>query len=326
MTGGPDAPDAADPPDVTVVVVTHNGPEWVERCLQALLVDARPAARTEVVAVDSASGPPTREVLARWAAREPQRLRVELSEENLGFARGCNLGASLGTGRRVLLLNPDAVVQPGAVDALVAALDADPGAGIMGGRTVRPDGVLDPSSCWGAPSLWSWTCFATGLSTAFKGSRVLDPESLGRWQRDTYRQVPVVTGCLLLTTRETWERLGGLDTDYFMYGEDADLSLRAAEAGLRPAITPDAVVVHAVGASSARKAHKVRLLMTGKATLARKRWPAWKARTGIVLLVAGATLRAAGERVRRTPQPVWRPLVADRSWTAGWTAAERVPA
>ena len=306
-------------PDVTVVVVTHNGPEWVDRCLQALLVDARPDASTEVVVVDSASAEPTRAVLARWAARAPQELRVELADDNVGFARGCNLGAALGTGRRVLLLNPDAVVRPGAVDALVAALDADPTVGIMGGRTVRPDGALDPSSCWGAPTLWSWFCFATGLSTAFKGSRVLDPESLGRWQRDTYRHVPVVTGCLLMTTRATWERLGGLDTDYFMYGEDADLSLRAAELGFRPAITPDAVAVHAVGASSSAKAHKVRLLMTGKATLARKRWPARRARVGVGLLLAGAALRGAGERVRRTDDPVWRPLLADRSWTAGWS-------
>ena len=307
-------------PEVTVVIVTHNGAQWVERCLQALLVDARPRVTTEVVVVDSASDEPTRQVLARWAQRPGTGLRVELAEENIGFARGCNLGASLGTGRRVLLLNPDAVVRAGTVDALVAALDADPAAGIMGGRTVRPDGTLDPSSCWGAPSLWSWLCFATGLSTVLKGSRTFDPESLGRWQRDTYRRVPVVTGCLLMTTRDTWERLGGLDTDYFMYGEDADLSLRAAELGMHPAITPDAVAVHAVGASSSHKAHKVRLLMTGKATLARKRWPARRARVGVALLLAGVALRAAAERVRGVPG-VWRPLLADRSWTAGWTGA-----
>jgi len=303
-------------PEVSVVIVTHNGAEWVERCLRALLVDAAPEVSTEVVVVDSASDAATREVLARWS----DRVVLDLWDENIGFARGCNRGAELATGRRVLLLNPDAVVRPGAVDALVRALDADPGAGIMGGRTVRPDGTLDPSSCWGAPTLWSWFCFATGLSTAFKGSRLLDPESLGRWQRDTYRRVDVVTGCLLLTTRETWDRLGGFDTDYFMYGEDADLSLRAAEAGLHPSITPDAVAVHAVGASSSRKAHKVRLLMTGKATLARKRWPAWKARAGVALLRTGVALRALGERVRRGGEPVWGPLWADRSWTRGYLA------
>jgi len=301
-------------PEVSVVIVTHNGPEWVDRCLRALLVDARPRVSTEVVVVDSASDAPTREVLARWA----DRVTVLWQAENVGFAQGCNLAVAVSTGQRVLLLNPDAVVRPGAVDALVRVLDADPGIGLLGGRTVRPDGTLDPSSCWGAPSLWSWACFATGLSTVFKGSPVFDPESLGRWRRDTFRHVDVVTGCLLLCTRGTWDALGGLDTDYFMYGEDADLSLRAAEAGLRPAITPEAVVVHAVGASSARRAHKVRLLMTGKATLARKRWSPWRARVGIGLLVAGAGLRGLGERLRHPPDPVWSPLLADRTWTAGW--------
>jgi hypothetical protein len=309
-------------PEVSVVVVTYNGPEWVERCLQAVVVDARPEVSTEVVVVDSGSGQETRDVLARWS----DRVTVLLQDENVGFARGCDIGVAASSGRRVLLLNPDAVVRPGAVDALVRALDAHPDAGIMGGRTVRPDGSLDPSSCWGAPSLWSWTCFATGLSTAFHGSRVFDPESLGTWQRDTFRRVDVVTGCLLMTLRETWDALGGLDTDFFMYGEDADLSLRAAERGFRPAITPDAVAVHAVGASSGHKAHKVRLLMTGKATLVRKRWSPWRARVGIALLVAGAALRGLGERVKRTRRPVWLPLLADRSWTRGWVPAQGVRA
>lgn len=304
-------------PEVSVVVVTYNGPEWVERCLQALLVDARPRAVTEVVVVDSGSGPATREVLARWA----DRATVLLQDENVGFARGCNIGVAASRGRLVLLLNPDAVVQPGAVDALVRTLDRHPEVGLLGGRTVRPDGTLDPSSAWGAPSLWSWACFATGLSAVFKRSPVFDPESLGRWQRDTFRPVDVVTGCLLMATRETWDGLGGLDTDYFMYGEDADLSMRAREAGFRPAITPDAEVIHAVGVSSGRKPHKTRLLMTGKATLAHKRWSRGRARVGVGLLLLGTALRAAGEAVRRVPDPAWRPLLADRSWTRGWAGA-----
>ncbi len=304
-------------PEVSVVVVTHNGPEWVERCLQALFVDARPDVATEVVVVDSGSGPATREVLARWA----DRATVLLQDENVGFARGCNTGVAASRGRLVLLLNPDAVVLPGAVDALVRTIDRHPEVGLLGGRTVRPDGTLDPSSAWGAPSLWSWACFATGLSAVFKRSPVFDPESLGRWQRDTFRPVDVVTGCLLMATRETWDRLGGLDADYFMYGEDADLSLRAREAGFRPAITPDAEVVHAVGVSSGRKPHKTRLLMTGKATLAHKRWSRGRARAGVALLLLGTALRAAGEAVQRVPDPAWRPLLADRSWTRGWAGA-----
>ena len=76
-------------------------------------------------------------------------------------------------------------------------------------------------------------CFSTLLSTVFKGSRVFDPESLGGWQRDTVREVDIVTGCLLLAPREVWDELGGFDERFFMYGEDGDLALRAAGLGLR---------------------------------------------------------------------------------------------
>ena len=225
----------------------------MERCLHALLVDARPNVPFEVVVVDNASDAPTREVLARWS----DRALVHLSEENLGFGRACNLSVTMTDADRIVLLNPDAVVLPGAIDALMGALDEYPGAGIVGGRTLRPDGSVDPSSCWGGPTLWSWFCFAVGLSTAFPRSRLLDPESLGAWQRDSASEVEIVTGCLLAAERTTWEKLDGFDERFFMYGEDADLSMRARSLGWRPRITPDAVVIHAVGASSRNKAHKL---------------------------------------------------------------------
>ena len=305
-----------DLPDVSVVIVSHNGVDWLARCLEAVTGAGRPTGTAEVVVVDSGSDPPAIELLESWA----DRVDVMITGDNVGFARGCNLGAARTRGRRVLLLNPDAVVRPGCIDALVRALDEHPEAGIVGGRTLRPDGIVDPSSCWGRPTLWSWFCFATGLSSMLRRSRLFDPESLGRWKRDTDREVDVVTGCLLMMHRITWERLDGLDESYFMYGEDADLSLRAAALGLRPRITPDAVAVHAVGASSGgnSSATKTRLLLTGKATLARRRWSPARARLGVGLLRAGVAARALGEVVRRSPAPRWLPLVRDPGWAAGW--------
>jgi GT2 family glycosyltransferase len=245
-------------------------------------------------------------------------VRLHYSEQNLGFGRACNLAVTLASAPRVVLLNPDAVVRPGCIDALVDALDRHPGAGIVGGRTVRPDGSLEPSSCWGRPTLWSLFCFATGLSTAMRGSAVFDPESMGGWARDTERRVDIVTGCLLAIDRSTWDLLGGFDERFFMYGEDADLSLRAHKMGFLPRITPQAVAVHAVGASSDRKAQKNRLLMTGKATLARTLWSGAGLRVALVLLEIGVIMRATGERLMRVQSPAWRPLQADRAWTRGW--------
>ena len=305
--------------DVSVVIVSHNGADWLERCLEAVTGAGKPTCSSEVVVVDSGSGQATLDLLKRWA----DRIDVVVAGENIGFAKGCNIGAARTHGRRVLLINPDALVRPGCVDALVRALDEHPDAGLVGGRTIRPDGSVDPSSCWGRPTLWSWFCFASGLSSVLRGSRLFDPESLGRWQRDTEREVDVVTGCLLITERTTWERLRGLDETYVMYGEDADLSLRAAAAGLHPRITPDAVAVHAVGASSGGNSSEVktRLLFTGKATLALLRWSPARARLGIGLLRTGVAVRALGELVRRTPAPRWLPLVSEPSWARGWQAS-----
>ena len=166
------------------------------------------------------------------------------------------------------------------------------------------------------------------LSTVFKNSRLFDPESLGGWERDTVREVGIVTGCLLLAPRAVWQRLGGFDLRFFMYGEDADLAMRAWAAGYRPAITPDSVVTHEVGVSSASRPDKLMMLMRGKVTLLRKHWRSPRRELGIRLLLAGVGLRAlaptsmTGKNGGRPGawREVWR---ARRGWLEGYPEAER---
>ena len=201
---------------------------------------------------------------------------------------------------------------------------AQPAPGVYGGRTLRPDGGLDPSSCWGAQTPWSALCFATGLSTAFHGHAILDPESLGRWQRDSVRDVGVVTGCLLLTSRAAWERLGGFDERFFMYGEDADLSARARRLGYAVRITPDATIVHVVGASSSNSAAKMSMVMKARATIMRKHWRRPARMFGLGCLLAGVGVRAAAAaalvRLRGAPPGVsWNGVWAERRvWIRGY--------
>ena len=304
-------------PDVSVVVVSYNALDWLEKCLAAVVGHGSTTGRRlEVIVVDNAS---PRQEVRDYLATDPLGVRVIQLETNVGFGRACNLGIASSTGRYVMLLNPDAVVTPGAVDALVDFFVADPGRGLVGGRTLRPDGTLDRSSCWAGPTVWSLFCAATGLTSAFRYSRWFDPESMGGWLRDSPREVDIVTGCLLLTSRELWDTLGGFDPDFFMYGEDADLSLRAREQGWRPSVTPESVVVHAVGASSSDKYAKHRLLMRGKASLLRKRWSPPRRSIGLALLAAGVGLRAAAERVRGHRDGTYARLWAERrEWLAGW--------
>lgn len=277
--------------DVGIILVTYNSADWIGRCLDSLpaALDGRQA---EVVVVDNASSDGSADLVAR----EHPEVRLIRSERNLGFSGGVNLGARASSAPWVLLLNPDMQARPGALRSLLEFAEKNPGHGVYGGRTLTVDGRTERSSCWGLPSLWSMACFALGLTTLFHHSRLFDPESLGRWDRDSVREVGMVTGCLLLVDRDDWERLGGMDERYFVYGEDADFSARARKLGLRPIITPDAEVVHAIGKSSNGPAGSMPLVLAGKVTYARTHFGR-AAAVVVALLRLGVFARALGSRV-----------------------------
>lgn len=301
---------------LSIVIVSYNTREATLACIESAVIAA--PSDTEIVLVDNGSRDGSADAVR---ARFPAAVVVEAGG-NLGFARGVNRGVSASSGEYVLLLNPDTISKPGSLSALVNFALEHPEYGIYGGRTLRPDGTTDPSSCWGAPSLWSLTCFATGLSTAFRRNRLFDPESLGRWDRDSVREVPVITGCLLLMRRDDWNALGGMDEVFFLYGEDAEFSLRAARAGLRPVIVPEAVIVHEVGGSTSSNGVKMSMVMAGKVTMLERSWSASRARAGIALLVFGTGLRAALERLTGR-HGTWRRVWSRRAdWKPGYPHAE----
>jgi N-acetylglucosaminyl-diphospho-decaprenol L-rhamnosyltransferase len=307
--------------DVSILLVTYRCRDAARACLASIGETTR-GLDCEVIVLDNASADGTDEMVRS----EFPSARLVASIENLGFGPGVNRAAVEASGEYLLLLNPDTVVHDRAVQNLLEFARARPEHGLYGGRTLDPDGRVNPGSCWGAPSLWSLFCFATALSTAFKGTRLFDPESLGSWQRDSVREVDIVTGCLLLVRRGLWEDLGGFDPRFFMYGEDADLALRARALGYRPAITPDAVVTHEIGVSSATREDKLLLLFRGKATLLHKHWSPLRRSLGLRLLVAGVGLRAleasvlgrfraaSGRRASFWPG-VWR---ARADWVRGY--------
>jgi GT2 family glycosyltransferase len=309
--------------DVSILIVTYRCRDEARACLRSIAATAH-SLEHEVVVVDNASGDGTAEMVRD----EFPEVKLLALDRNLGFAGGVNLAAESAEGEYLLLLNPDTEVHEGAVASLVAFARANPQHGLYGGRTLWPDGRVCAGSCWGQPTLWSLFCFATMLSSVFKGSRLFDPESLGGWERDSVREVGIVTGCLLLAPREVWRRLDGFDTRFFMYGEDADLSMRAWAEGYRPAITPDCVITHEVGVSSESRPDKLMLLMRGKATLLRKHWRGARRGLGLRLLLAGVAVRAFAPtrlRGRHGGQPgawreVWR---RRREWVQGYEESRR---
>jgi N-acetylglucosaminyl-diphospho-decaprenol L-rhamnosyltransferase len=312
---------------VSILVISYNTRDMTLACLRSVF-EQTTVASFEVIVVDNASGDESADAIER----EFPQVRLIRSADNLGFAVANNLAARNARGNFLLLLNPDTLVLDHAIDRLMAFAGERPNARIWGGRTLFGDGSLNPASCWRFMSLWSLFTLATGLTSLCRDSRLFNPEGYGGWRRDCVREVEIVTGCLLLIRRDLWDKLGGFDGSFFMYGEEADLCYRARELGIRPMMTPDATIIHYDGASDRMLSAKMTKLLSGKILFMRKHW-SWPRRTaGIVLLellvlarvlrtslmafVLGSRLHAAAQEWRQ----VW--MARDR-WTKGYSPLAR---
>lgn len=287
-----EGPAVTEPPELTVIVVSYECREMTLACLASLKAQTT-RTRYELIVVDNAS---TDGTVSALNDAHPD-LTVAALRRNVGFAQANNAAARAARGELILLLNPDTVILNGAVDRLVAFARARPQARIWGGRTIFADGALNPTSCWRAQDLWSVFCRMTGLASMFSRSPLFNREGYGGWARDDERAVDIVTGCFLLIERRLWEDLGGFDPAFVMYGEEADLCLRARRLGARPRVTPTAEIVHHGGGSQKVRSDKIIRLLRAKLTLIQRHWR-WPARPlGQALLVLWPGVRVLASRV-----------------------------
>jgi GT2 family glycosyltransferase len=310
----PDPTLPAPPPLVSILVISYNTKAMTLACLASIAAETRVA--HEVIVLDNASPDGS---AAAIAVAHPEA-RLIASPVNHGFARGNNLAAREARGRYLLLLNPDTLVLDGAIDRLAGFAERTPAAGIWGGRTVFPDGSLNPMSVFGDQTLWSVFCRTSGLALAFKGSPVFNPEDIGGWARDSERAVDVVQGCFFLIRRDLWDTLGGFDASFVMYGEEADLCRRARAGGARPRMTPEAQIVHHAGAASRLRSDKAILVLKARITLARRHLPAWQRPLAVGLIRLWPLSRSLGGTLIGALTGRRRGTEAAAHWGAVWRA------
>lgn len=232
----PDAPLSVD-----VVMVGYFTGSALYRSLPRALDDRDVG---HVVLVDNGNDRVVRDWLDELTQKYDNLTVVE-GHGNIGFARGCNLGAMVGTGDYLLFLNPDAVIEPGAVRHMVETLSALPTLALVGARLLNTNGEEQRGSRRGQLTPWAALVVLLRLGAWIPRTadhlrihREDDPVSPGPVD------MPTVSGAAFMMRRSDYQAIGGLDEGYFLHVEDIDICKRVRDAGGRVVFDPRARVVH----------------------------------------------------------------------------------
>jgi GT2 family glycosyltransferase len=229
--------------EVAVAIVSWNTRDLLRRCLASFASEAD-SGRCEVWVVDNASSDGSAEMVRE----EFPWVRLEASQENLGFGPAVNLVARQTTTPWIGVANADIALQPGALDALREAGSSDPRAGAIAPRLILPDGSTQ-HSVFTFPTIGSTVVVASGAGRLVKplGERNL---LLGMFDAERARRVPWAIAAFLLVRREAWDAIGGFDEHQWMYAEDLDIGWRLHKEGWATRYEPRARVEHESSAST----------------------------------------------------------------------------
>lgn len=230
---------------LSVIIVNYNVRWFLTQCLDAVQRSMQ-SINGEVIVVDNHSSDDS---VAHIRKLFPDVLLLA-NEENLGFSKANNLGIRQAKGKYILLLNPDTIVSEDTFTQCLQFMDTHPEAGALGVRMIDGTGRFLPESKRGLPTPFTAFCKAFGLSALFPRSAVFNRYHLGFLAENKTAAVDVLSGAFMFIRREALDKSGLLDEQFFMYGEDIDLSYRIQQAGYINYYFPETTILHYKGEST----------------------------------------------------------------------------
>jgi GT2 family glycosyltransferase len=263
-----------------IVIVSYNVRDLLRDCLRAL-------SGLHVIVVDNASSDGS----AAMARTEFPAVELIANENNRGFAAACNQGIAASAEEFILILNPDTLVTPAALQTLLDVMQAEPRAGACGPRILNPDGSLQPS-CRRFPTLPRLLLDEFGFGKLFPHSRFFGGYRMTWWAHDQLREVDQLMGAALLLRRAALKQVGTFDERFFMYFEEVDLCLRLHDAGWKVLFVREGQVMHH-GGRSARQGLTDATLWRYRSLGAfyRKHYPSWQLAVLKVAIGAAVLMR-----------------------------------
>ena len=263
-------------PDLSIVLVCWNNKKYLEPCLESLYKDDLKYT-FDVIVVDNGSVDGSQEMLRD---KFPQ-VKIIQNDHNVGLGRASNQGIEATLGKYILLLNNDTIVNGPSFDAMVKFLDDHSDAGAVGGKIFNPDGSIQ--SCYNNFStLTEEFLIATRLGELFWDGYPANVKD------NRVRTVGWISSACLMLRREAINKIGLLDEEYFIYGDEADLQYRLNKAGWKVYYLPSSTIIHYGGRSMDRWRRR-KMVYRGKMMFYRKHYGPF--RTFVLrLMLAGLSL------------------------------------
>jgi O-antigen biosynthesis protein len=289
---------------LSIIIVNYNVKYFLEQCLYAAKKAASKLS-SEIIVVDNNSVDGSCQMMEE---KFPEITFID-NKQNLGFSKANNQAIRISKGEYILLLNPDTVVEEDSFIKIVSFMDKTPNAGGLGVKMIDGKGNFLPESKRGLPTpeVAFWKMF--GFSRLFPHSKRFGRYHLGYLHKDQIHEVDVLAGAFMLLRKETLDKVGLLDEDYFMYGEDIDLSYRITLGGYKNYYFPETTIIHYKGESTKKGSiNYVKVFYNAMIIFAGKHFSKGNARRYSILINLAIYLTAVLSLLARFTKAILLPL------------------
>jgi GT2 family glycosyltransferase len=290
---------------ISIIIVNYNVEHFLEQCLHSVF-KATHNVSAEVFVVDNNSVDRSLEMVRE---KFPEVILIA-NKKNTGFSHANNQAMHVATGEYILLLNPDTVVEEDTFEKIIAFMDAHPEAGGLGVKMLDGKGNFLPESKRGLPTPLVAFFKIFGLASLFPRSRLFGRYHLGYLDKDKIHEIEILSGAFMLMRKTALDAVGLLDEDFFMYGEDIDLSYRIIKGGFKNYYFPETRIIHYKGESTKKSSvNYVFVFYNAMIIFARKHFSQQNAKTFSVLINMAIYLRAGTAIISRFAKKMFLPLL-----------------
>ncbi|MFA7420465.1 MAG: glycosyltransferase [Melioribacteraceae bacterium] len=233
--------------DLSIIIVNYNVKEFVLNLLESIR-KATSNLTTEIFVVDNASDDGSVEAIRE---KFPSVKLID-NKKNVGFGAANNQAMELARGKYFLLINPDTIVREDTFIKMIGFFEVNPNSGIAGCKVLNPDGSLQLACRRGFPGPWTSFTKVMGLSSLFPKSKLFARYNLTYLDENQTYEVDAVSGAFMMMRKDVYQKLGGFDPQFFMYGEDLDLCYRTQKAGFKVNYVHETEIIHYKGESTKR--------------------------------------------------------------------------